>query len=343
MHDYSNYTLADFLKDETFQQWVFAPDAGNEAHWQQVATLYPQQEPVIRQAKQLLLSVGFNEYVLHPADQQHTLDLILESIHAPAGGKRVVMRPALRRWLHIAAVVAGIIVAAFTYFLVSGNREVSYATGYGQQQTVTLPDGSEVMLRSHSTLTFKTSAFSKAHRDVWLMGEAIFRVKHLEDARKFIVHTSDNFSVEVLGTQFLVHKRDNATMVYLHSGKVRLHVNEKNNIPPDALILKPGEAARFAGNHPSGLLKQEKPVAGIASWDGKSILLDNTTLKEVADFLHDNYGFQVHVADTADLQVKVSGTLPLGNLDTLLINLSAVYDLSFSSPNEKTILISDHQ
>ena len=343
MHHDSDYTLADFLKDEKFHQGVWAPDNYNEAYWQQVVMLYPQQEPVIGQAKQLLLSVRFNEYVQHPAHQQHTLDQILESIHAPVAGKRLMMRPALRKWLNIAAVVTGIIAAAFAVFLVSGHREFKYATGYGQQQTFTLPDGSEVMLRPHSTLTFKTGAFSKARRDVWLIGEAIFKVKHLNDARRFVVHTSDNFSVEVLGTQFLVHKRDNATMVYLHSGKVRLHVDEKNNLPPDALILKPGEAAKFTGNHPSGLLKQGKPVAGIASWDGKSILLDNTTLKEVIDFLQDNYGLQVHVTDTSYLSLKVSGTLPLGDLDTLLINLSAAYDLSFSSPDKKNIMIRNHQ
>jgi len=147
MQHYADYTLADFLKDETFQHWVFAPDNDNEAYWQGVAILHPTQQPVIRKARQLLQSVRFNEYVLDPADQQHTLHQILHSIRTPViplAGRRAMIRPALRKWIAIAAVVTGIIAATLGVFVVSGTREISYATAYGQQQNVVLPDGSSI-------------------------------------------------------------------------------------------------------------------------------------------------------------------------------------------------------
>lgn len=85
-----------------------------------------------------------------------------------------------------------------------------YATQYGEQRVVELPDHSVVSLNANSTLRFRND-WSQANtlREVWLDGEAFFSVQKQEGAAgpaKFIVHTND-LDVEVLGTRFNVSNR----------------------------------------------------------------------------------------------------------------------------------------
>jgi ferric-dicitrate binding protein FerR (iron transport regulator) len=49
-------------------------------------------------------------------------------------------------------------------------------------------------------------------------------VKHLNTNQKFLVHTADRLTVEVLGTSFNVFKRPSGTRVVLQSGKVKLNI-----------------------------------------------------------------------------------------------------------------------
>lgn len=79
-----------------------------------------------------------------------------------------------------------------------------YRTAIGEQQDVSLPDGSSILLNTHTSLNVQ---FSKERRSVFLdAGEAHFEVAHDPD-RPFVVATKVGV-VRAVGTAFTVYVRD---------------------------------------------------------------------------------------------------------------------------------------
>ena len=75
-------------------------------------------------------------------------------------------------------------------------------TNPGMMTSLTLPDGTLVFLNSESTLSYP-SRFDSDTRNVTLQGEAYFEVAKNPE-KKFIVSTSHQSQIEVLGTHFNV-------------------------------------------------------------------------------------------------------------------------------------------
>ena len=103
----------------------------------------------------------------------------------------------LRPLYYIVGMAASIVLIIGIFF-----NEVSYSTSFGEQFTVTLPDGSIVELNAATTLAHKRF-FWKNNKTVNLKGEAFFKV---EKGEGFKVETESG-TVSVLGTEFNVRTR----------------------------------------------------------------------------------------------------------------------------------------
>ncbi len=101
-----------------------------------------------------------------------------------------------RTLIRISAVAASVILIFLSFYLFTnkGNKgsvasvqdAQVVSTRYGSKKKVQLPDGTQVWLNSGSSITYKKE-FSKATREVELIGEAFFDVvKNTE--RPFIIH-----------------------------------------------------------------------------------------------------------------------------------------------------------
>lgn len=205
-----------------------------------------------------------------------------------------------------------------------------YATAYGQTRRVQLPDGSSVMLNGHSTLRYPTAWAAGKPREVWLDGEAYFAVQHQADNQRFLVHTTAGFDVEVLGTKFTVLRRGDQGRVVLLSGKVRVRFDDRQH--PD-LILRPGELVETREIQPAQpVVTAYRAVhtALYASWKDAELVLDETTIAELATRLQDTYGLRVVVATPELNQRRVTGTVPVRNLDVLLQALEETFHLQIS-------------
>ncbi|AXP81390.1 fec operon regulator FecR [Mariniflexile rhizosphaerae] len=117
-----------------------------------------------------------------------------------------------RAFLRIAAVL--VVMLASSYFLFFNNN-VSFETQIAQNETLTLPDNSEVILNAASKLKYNKKTW-KDKRNLELDGEAFFKVSK---GKKFTV-TTDIGTVQVLGTQFNVKERDNYFEVQCYEGLV---------------------------------------------------------------------------------------------------------------------------
>ena len=108
--------------------------------------------------------------------------------------------------IKIAAVVAITLGGSYFYYQSSLEKELmamqTITVPAGQRINITLVDGTNVWLNARTSLSYPAK-FGKNNRQVVLDGEAYFDVTK-DKSKPFIVQT-DNYNVEVLGTQFDVN------------------------------------------------------------------------------------------------------------------------------------------
>jgi ferric-dicitrate binding protein FerR (iron transport regulator) len=124
-----------------------------------------------------------------------------------------------RSWL-----VAASIAFLFTCILLF-NRTNDYSASFGENEFVTLADGTTVTLNDGSTLKQKWNPFSKS-RTVHLLGEGLFKVTKGDE---FIVLT-EHGNIQVLGTEFNVRTWGNKLVVECYEGRVKVYEGVQNSI-----------------------------------------------------------------------------------------------------------------
>lgn len=247
--------------------------------------------------------------------------------------------PVWRRWAAAAAVVGALLGGSSWLLTHRPPATQTLATAYGQTRTLLLADGTSVTLNGHSTLRYPAAWTPGKPREVWLDGEGYFAVQHQADNQRFVVHTTAGFNVEVLGTKFTVSRRQDRGRVVLLAGKVRVHFDDRQQ--PDVL-LKPGELVETREVQPAQPVvtayRKVRTAAAYASWKDAQLVLDETTIAELAARLQDTYGLEVTV-DTPGLnQRKVTGTLPVRDLDVLLQSLEETLHLKATRQGNRLTL-----
>lgn len=215
---------------------------------------------------------------------------------APAPLRQIQSRPRifqLRPW-HQVAMAACLALLIGVVFVLS-QQPITHTAPFGETATIDLPDGSQIILNSGSTLAHQRS-FGNDVRGVTLEGEAFFSVTASETP--FVVNTF-NGTTTVLGTQFNVRAwKDDvepATDVSVLEGKVRLAPQQTAQ---HAITLTAGESARLVAQSvtPTPL---EESVDNALAWRSGSFKLVKP-LGTVVRELERRYDLIIKVAD-ADL------------------------------------------
>ncbi len=230
-----------------------------------------------------------------------------------------------RNWLQVAAVLLLGICAGGVFR--DEIRFETYRTGYGQIATHKLPDGSVVKLNANTTLRIPRWDFGRNAREVYLSGEAGFHIRHLPDHQKFIVKTSENFEVVVLGTEFTMTARKYYSKVVLTNGKVSLRYRDASE--QKELVMMPGDLVKLSPNTLPVLRKTDEPEQ-YAQWEDKRFVFEETTLEEVGFLLHENYGLQVDFREQDLARRTLMGSFKGKTIDELLISIADVLDISVS-------------
>ena len=166
------------------------------------------------------------------------LDAILNKIEKTSPTKSI----GLKRYFQAAAAIAVLLLTV--YSLNSYLSTETVKTKYAEQTSVTLPDGSEVVLNAGSKIRWTDKKFNE-NRIVALQGEAYFKVKK---GNKFTIKTKNGL-VEVLGTQLNVFSRGSSFRTSCITGKVRVSSNNQQQ------LILPGDLAELTSN---GLVKSSK-------------------------------------------------------------------------------------
>jgi transmembrane sensor len=236
------------------------------------------------------------------------------------------------RWnmLRWAAVWIGLlVVAGWGYVRYQSTQEIVIHTGFGQTKQVELPDHSTVTLNGNSTLHYLKQWNTDQLREVWIEGEAYFKVTHLSNHKRFVVHLLKQTNVEVLGTEFNVYTRPNKTQVVLNTGKIQLQTEHAKE-----LILRPGDL--YEADFQKNTYQTRRVDAdAYASWKEARLTFENTSLGEIAQTIEHTYGLRVVIKDAQLRNQQFSGTVPTPNLEVLLEGLSKLFDLKIKKDNNQ--------
>lgn len=342
---YEDYTVEDFITDESFINWVVNPESIHQHFWESWVAQHPERRKDIEEARQFIRSMGFETHRLSAAEVAYDRRKLKDSIQQTTPVKQhpaVFMRA--RMWSRVAAMFVGLLTLAFAYYyLQQSEQQLTYTTAYGETKTVVLPDSSVVTLNANSTLTYPAGW---EQREVWLEGEAFFNVRKVllaesipsqqlsDPARaKFTVHTED-VTVEVLGTEFNVNNRRGKTEVVLNSGKVKL---KAKSLKDTEIEMIPGDYVAFAGEL-QAFERKRVNAEDYSAWKQNQLVFKNTSFAGIASTLKDNYGLHI-VFEHPDLaRFRFTGTTPADSLDVLFTKLSRLFPIKIIQKEGQIIM-----
>ena len=198
---------------------------------------------------------------------------------------------------------------------------------YGAKSTITLPDGTEIVLNAGSKISYNAS-FGHRRRDVALSGEAYFKVaknKH----KPFVVKTN-TMTVTAYGTEFNVkcYMGENVTETTLVEGSVGIKLSGKSR--SKEYMLKPNQQLIYS--YPDGKTNKGRLIIAknintqiYTSWVYDKIQVNSISLKELAVKLERKYNVTIHIEDKDLEGLKFTGILENETIEQILqaLELSA--------------------
>jgi transmembrane sensor len=207
-------------------------------------------------------------------------------------------------------------------------RESStFATAPGQRDSITLSDGTTILLGVSSRLTV-AGDFGATSRDVALQGEALFRVRH-DEGKPFRVAIAGR-RVEDLGTEFNVraYASSDTVRVFVLSGSVALH---QADAAQSAVVVKPGQLGLLPVSGPATVVATAN-VESLTGWSRGRLVFDHTPMPRVAAELERWYGVTV-VLDgsslaTRDVTVTFTGEKLADVAKVIALSVNAAVDVT---------------
>jgi transmembrane sensor len=297
------------LADEGFHQWYNNKQGDLANDWAAWVKANPDQQFLVNEAITLMNQLSLAELRVSESHTEEQLGLLrsrLEDLKAPV--VKIDKPVWKRRWIAVAAAIL-LLAGMFTVYNIiqpSGKHIDAY---YGEIKTNELPDGSTMILNANSSAKLSEGWKEGKDREVWLDGEAFFKVTKTPQKSRFIVHTQ-NLDVIVTGTQFNVLHRNNKTTVLLTEGSVILRTGDGKE-----LAMKPGDYVEM-----DNMLVERKQAKeeNILAWKENKIVFENTPLATAVQQIKDHYGVTIQLADESLKEKNLTGIMSNNNLEDLL-------------------------
>ncbi len=237
-------------------------------------------------------------------------------------------------------VAASMVLAGGLCFLLRKNLFYNtYQTGNGEITSVRLPDGSRATLNANSELSVPIVFLPYSDRSVKLTGEADFSVTHLTGHQRFVVETSSEVNVVVLGTEFVVRSRKDRFRVALHSGKIALEQNTRQRGKSIA-TLQPGDVAYLReGKRKQMHLISHQATRQLAAWQNHLFIFDHHSLTEVLTMLNDQFGERVKLEGDSLAAYQITGRFRAERAEDLLEIITELTGYRIEMRNEQKYLV----
>lgn len=238
MDKYLQYDHLELSEDPSFIRWAKGSTSRDDLDWDGWLVNHPEKTELTTKAKSLVLAMKFVED--HPkegTEKKIWNNIASEINNEDASQKPIQKKSILVRLMPYAAVAA--VALIFFIFNLGNNYDTSVNVPFAKTESITLPDGSTVVVNADSRLAYNKDSWDDK-RDVFLEGEAFFSVVK---GSKFRVKTNNGY-VHVLGTSFNVFARGNKLNVECETGKVMVQSSSVES------ILMPDQSVKVVdGSH----------------------------------------------------------------------------------------------
>src|ERR1044071_6302467 len=200
-----------------------------------------------------------------------------------------------------------------------------YATARGQLSSLTLPDGSRVLLGVDTRLRGPRD-YGARTRTLELEGEADFVVAY-DAKRPFVVHT-EHASTQDLGTEFAVraYRHEASVAVVVAEGRVALR--GVNRAEPVLVTLRPRERAVL--DSAGAKVTREIRLANYLAWTRGALLFDDVPLTRVIAQLERWYDLEIEIDDPVLARERVTISFMTRSADEAVKALAQVLDVRAS-------------
>ncbi len=321
--------LEELIEDPTFIAWAKGDQSKATKIWDEKFQNELETRTLMEEARTVVLGIPFSQRFIPQQKVDAAwarLDQAVQGLPDISPSSGVV----LKKFWSVAAAVLLLIMAGGLYYVIFQNGKVQYHTDYGERMEVELPDGTQVMMNTNSTLSY----IRKNPRQVIMTGEMYFDVeKKPETGAPFIVTTPD-LDIQVLGTEFNVNSRQERTEVLLDEGSIVLDMKKKGR-----MLMKPGDLLSYSAAENRILEQQvaEKPEV-ITSWKEGVLLLDSISLESTLSLLEETYDIST-IIENQEIKNKILvGGVPNDNIETCVKALRTIYDLDIRLTGDTLIV-----
>lgn len=262
-------------------------------------------------------------------------------------------RPARRLILAVAsAIFASLLLTWGSLQQRHGVTNGTYGTAIGQQQTITLPDGSAVQLNTDSQVQVSYSGTRRGIR--LLRGEALFSVV-TDKSRPFDVYVADSV-IRAVGTAFAVRLEDGIVDLTVTKGVVAVAEARSaltvasggllESGPPRTNVaqVNAGQTTSFASGanhinvHRLTALELQRRLA----WQEGYLVFFGEPLSEVIRQLNRYSPISLRVDDPRLAAIAIGGRFRVGDLDSILAALHTRFAIDSHQLNQRTIRLESH-
>ena len=344
LEKYRHYSVEDFVLDARFRKAVLQHARIPSSFILALEQQFPQQEPAIRQARQVVRALGDHYAGFRLSEEEKAR--LKEDIFGPAR-ELPKANPPIRRLRKTTRTLAGVAASFLLLALAAyglgwwppSDTFITRSTSVGEHLELDLPDGSRVTLNQGSSLRFAETWDKKASREVWLQGEAFFAVaKQAGPGAKFTVHTRA-LDVDVLGTQFNINDSPDSIQVSLEEGVIRLRLlaGTEPGKEPEAVILQKGDLAKYVKGQ--GLQRSSSPQPELYSnWRDSHISLKGVTLHEVEKTIERLYGVDLICRQASLYERRVDFPVANNDLEEVMRTLESLFNVDVSYADDQIIL-----
>ena len=333
--------------NHSFQQWIRFPD--QHPFWNE-RLKDPDQRDLMLQAKEILLSMDFEEKLFNNIEKEQ----LWKKIETTSS---LTKTPHQRRassvhgsfLIRVAAGLALLICLMAVYYLFFKDYEkdtlsrsdptesyIDKVNPRGKKSSFQLADGSRIKLNAESILRIPEQ-FSEKERLVYLEGEAFFEITK-DKLRPFIVVTG-GVATEVLGTSFNVRAfpDEDQVKVAVIEGQVKVSQDIRNDDSPQTLsaFLEPYEMASVDKDQ---IIKSVFEEDKVFAWKHNTIYFDNLRFEQVVTKLERWYGVNFVINRIGGIPGRYNGRFTSLSLEKVLEGLSYSSEFQFTI-EEKTIYI----
>lgn len=333
MKNHDNNLLDELLNDPSFDNWVFKRNRNDMVFWDAWISKNPEHVATLITAKDIKKGIGFKKIQLPDQFVDQELDVVLRAIDDKTYRKDfrpIHIRPNKRKqWAVSLSLAAMLLLMFFGVGTFLNSNEVIHKTEYGEIINLKLPDGTTVALNGNSELRYRKDL----PRNVYLKGEAYFKVKSKPSANaKFWVNTKD-LKVEVYGTQFNVNTRDKKTDVLLDEGSVNLLLDNGK-----LKEMIPGEIVSYSKENQVIIHKKIDESLKYTVMKEDTFVFNNVTLLEVMHYIKNAYGITSEFSTNNLKSIIISGGIPNENLDICIKAIQKSSGTSINKINNKLII-----